>query len=89
MSNVGFRTEGDDEVLLIEDAQETSADALRLWDFANGREMSSSEREVGRKSENGGTGAKLGLVRIAGERLQAASKYLSERGSIGGGGRGL
>lgn len=70
----------------MEDAQETSADALRLWVLAKGREKSSSEWEVGRA--NGGTGGTLGAFRGAVERLQDAWKSLSERGSVGGGGRG-
>lgn len=45
-----FRMEGGDELPLIEDAQETSAEALRLWVLAKEREKSSSEWEVGRVS---------------------------------------
>jgi hypothetical protein len=39
----GFRMEGADELPLMEDAEDISAEALRLWDLANGRETSSSE----------------------------------------------
>lgn len=69
----GFRIEGEDELLFIEDAQETSAEALRLWDLAKGREKSSSEWEVGQALANGAMGGEFGLFRVVAGRLQEAS----------------
>lgn len=68
-----FGMEGADELPLIEDAEEASAELLRLCDLAKGRKMLSSEQEVGQASVNGGIGGAFEVFRAGAERLQEAS----------------